>query len=170
MRTSFPAFTLGLTLLAALALAACGDDGDETNDDNVATETLKIRVANASASAPAVDVYAEGVATPLISDLAYGQWTLLIRRHIWDYRAPMVFHPILLKEFYPYLDDDASGHYQVGRGYAKRGKKPDQLGYFEPWNQQRFDPSEPYIDRVQWRDAYRSYRGNQAHYAHNVGV
>lgn len=73
MRTSFPAFTLGLSLLAAVPLAACGDDGDETNDDNVATETLKIRVVHASASAPAVDVYAEGVATPLISDLAYGE-------------------------------------------------------------------------------------------------
>jgi len=84
--------------------------------------------------------------------------------------APVILHPILLKRFYPYLDDDASGHYQVGRGYAKRGKKPDQLGYFEPWNQQRFDYSEPYIARVQWRDAYKSYRANQTHYAHNVGV
>ena len=91
-------------------------------------------------------------------------------RHIHDYRAPVVLHPILLKRFYPYLDDDASGHFQVGRGFAKRGKKPDLLGYFEPWNQQRFDPSEPYIKRVQWRDAYRSFRANKAHFQHNVGV
>ena len=91
-------------------------------------------------------------------------------RHIVDYRAPVVLHPILLKKFYPYLDDDASGHFQVGRGYDKRGGKPDLLGYFEPWNQQRFDPSEPYIDRVQWRNAYKSYRANQAHFQHNIGV
>ena len=100
----------------------------------------------------------------------FHKWMLLMMRHLADYRAPVVLHPVLLKQFYPYLDDDASGHFQVGRGYAKRGAKPDLLGYFEPWNQQRFDPSEPYISRVQWRNAYKSYRGNQAHYAHNVGV
>ncbi len=105
-----------------------------------------------------------------IGQYGYAKWMLLMMRHLHDYRAPVVLHPVLLKRFYPYLDDDASGHFQVGRGYAKRGKKPDELGYFEPWNQQRFDPSEPYIARVQWRNAYRSFRANQAHYAHNVGV
>ncbi|MGY2701370.1 hypothetical protein [Nocardioides sp. HB32] len=105
-----------------------------------------------------------------IGHYSFSQWMLLMMRHIHDYKAPVVLHPILLKRFYPYLDDDASGHFQVGRGYAKLGKKPDVLGYFEPWNQQRFDPSEPYIDRVQWRDAYKSYRANETHYAHNVGV
>ena len=100
----------------------------------------------------------------------FRKWRLLIMRHIYDYRAPVVLHPILLKRFYPYLDDDASGHFQVGRGYRKLGAKPDQLGYFEPWNQQRFDPSEPYIARVQWREAYRSYRANEAHFQHNIGV
>ena len=105
-----------------------------------------------------------------IGKYSFAQWMLLMMRHIHDYTAPVVLHPILLKQFYPYLDDDASGHYQVGRGYSKRGTKPDLLGYFEPWNQHRFDPSEPNISRVQWRNAYKSYRGNQAHYAHNVGV
>jgi hypothetical protein len=105
-----------------------------------------------------------------IGKYSFTQWELLMMRHIHDYQAPVVLHPILLKQFYPYLDDDASGHYQVGRGYAKNGDKPDVLSYFEPWNQHRFDPSEPTIARVQWRSAYKSYRGNQAHYAHNVGV
>jgi hypothetical protein len=100
----------------------------------------------------------------------FSQWMLLMMRHIHDYRAPVILHPILHKEFYPYLDDDASGHFQVGRGYAKRGSKPDQLGYFEPWNQQRFDPSEPYISRVQWRNAYKSFRANKSHFQHNIGV
>jgi hypothetical protein len=105
-----------------------------------------------------------------IGKYSFTQWELLMMRHIHDYQAPVVLHPILLKQFYPYLDDDASGHFQVGRGYAKNGDKPDALSYFEPWNQHRFDPSEPTIARVQWRSAYKSYRGNQAHYAHNVGV
>ncbi len=105
-----------------------------------------------------------------ISDWSFRQWTLLQMRHIEDYRAPVVLHPILLKRFYPYLDDDASGHFQVGRGYDKAGDKPTRLGYFEPWNQQRFDPSEPYISRVQWRNAYQSYRANQAHPHRNIGV
>ena len=105
-----------------------------------------------------------------IGGWSFKKWSLLMMRHIYDYQAPVILHPILLKRFYPYLDDDASGHYQVGRGYDKNGKGPTTLSYFEPWNQQRFDPSEPYIARVQWRQAYKSYRGNQAHYAHNLGV
>lgn len=105
-----------------------------------------------------------------ISDWSFRKWALLNMRHIVDYRAPLVLHPILLKRYYPYLDDDASGHFQVGRGYDKNGSGPLKVGYFEPWNQQRFDPSEPYIGRVQWRDAYRSYRANEAHFQHNIGV
>jgi hypothetical protein len=105
-----------------------------------------------------------------IRHYSFRQWMLLMMRHIHDYRAPVVLHPVLRKQFYPYLDDDASGHFQVGRGYNKNGDRPDRLGYFEPWNQQRFDPSEPYISRVQWRRAYRSYRANEAHFGHNVGV
>ncbi|HYF72489.1 MAG TPA: hypothetical protein VD864_06690, partial [Nocardioides sp.] len=105
-----------------------------------------------------------------IGSYDFRKWMLLMMRHLADYKAPVVLHPVLLKQFYPYLDDDASGHFQVGRGYAKRGSRPDLLSYFEPWNQARFDPSEPSISRVQWRTAYKSYRGNQAHAAHNVGV
>jgi len=105
-----------------------------------------------------------------VKNYSFGQWWLLNMRHIVDYRAPLIFHPILLKQYYPYLDDDASGHFQVGRGYDKNGDRSNLIGFFEPWNQQRFDPSEPYIKRVQWRDAYKSYRGNLAHFQHNIGV
>ena len=105
-----------------------------------------------------------------IGDYGFKKWEKLILRHIVDYKAPVVLHPILLKKYYPYLDDDASGHFQAGRGYDKRGDKPTEISYFEPWNQQRFDPSEPYIARVQWRSAYKSYRANQAHFQHNIGV
>lgn len=105
-----------------------------------------------------------------ISDFTYQQWLLLQMRHIEDYRAPVVLHPVLHKKFFPYLDDDASGHFQVGRGYDKKGPKPTKISYFEPWNQQRFDPSEPFIKRVQWRSAYASYRANRAHFQQNLGV
>jgi hypothetical protein len=105
-----------------------------------------------------------------IGHWSFHQWKLLMARHIVDYRAPVVLHPVLLTQFYPYLDHDGSGHFQVGRGYKKRDGKPPLLGYFEPWNQQRFHPDEPYISRVQWRDAYKSYRANEAHFQHNIGV
>ena len=81
-----------------------------------------------------------------------------------------MLHPVLEKQFYPYLDDDASGHFQVGAATTSTGDGDPQLGYFEPWNQQRFDPSEPFIARNQWRSAYQPYRANQAHFQHNVGV
>jgi hypothetical protein len=105
-----------------------------------------------------------------IKKWGYGKWYLLLARHIHDYRAPLVLHPILLKKYFPYLDDDASGHYQVGRGYFTRKDGVRMISYFEPWNQQRFDPSEPFIKRVQWQKAYRSYRANLAHPYHNIGV
>lgn len=105
-----------------------------------------------------------------ISDFTFKQWYRLMMRHIHDYQAPVVLHPILLKQYYPYLDDDASGHFQVGRGFDQRPGANPRIGYFEPWDQSRFDPSEPAIGRVQWRNAYRSYRANLDHFQHNVGV
>ncbi|WP_310528831.1 hypothetical protein [Nocardioides sp.] len=105
-----------------------------------------------------------------ISDFTYKQWWRLIKKHIHTYKAPVVLHPILLKQYYPYLDDDASGHFQVGRGYHRTKDGQKLLGYFEPWDQSKFDPTEPRIARSQWQSAYKSYRANQAHFQHNVGV
>ena len=131
--------------------------------------TDMVRVVNQSTGWDGPD-YAGTYVTLDIADYSFHKWLLLNMRHIVDYKAPVILHPILVKKYYPYLDDDASGHFQVGRGYDKAGKKPTRIGYFEPWNQQRFDPSEPYIERVQWRSAYKSYRANQAHFQHNIGV
>jgi hypothetical protein len=114
--------------------------------------------------------YAGPYVTLDISDWSFNQWKLLMARHVVDYRAPVILHPVLLARFYPYLDHDGSGHFQVGRGYKKRDGNTPLLGYFEPWDQQRFHPDEPIIDRVQWRNAYRSYRANRAHFQHNLGV
>jgi hypothetical protein len=114
--------------------------------------------------------YAGPYITLDIRDWSFRKWMLLMARHIVDYRAPVILHPVLLTQFYPYLDHDGSGHFQVGRGYLKRDGKPPLLGYFEPWDQQRFHPDEPFIERVQWRTGYKSYRANQAHFQHNLGV
>jgi hypothetical protein len=105
-----------------------------------------------------------------ISDFTFKQWYRLMMRHVHDYQAPVVLHPVLLKQYFPYLDDDASGHFQVGRGYDQNPDGNRQIGFFEPWDQSRFDPSEPAIARVQWRNAYRSYRANLDHFQHNIGV
>ena len=105
-----------------------------------------------------------------ISDFTYRQWWRLMKKHLHTYKAPVVLHPILVKKYFPYLDDDASGHFQVGRGYHRTKDGQKLLGYFEPWDQSRFDPTEPRIARTQWQSAYKSYRANQAHFQHNVGV
>ena len=105
-----------------------------------------------------------------ISDFTFKQWYRLMMRHVHDYQAPAVLHPVLLKQYYPYLDDDASGHFQVGRGFDQDPGGNRRIGYFEPWDQSKFDPSEPAIGRVQWRNAYKSYRANLDHFQHNVGV
>ncbi len=42
-----------------------------------------------------------------IGDYSFEKWQRLLMRHITDYRAPVVLHPILLEKYYPYLDDDA---------------------------------------------------------------
>ena len=101
---------------------------------------------------------------------SFDSWQLLVMKHVVDLRSPMILHVQLLKQFFPYLDHDGSGHFQVGRGYDKRGAKPDLIGYFEPWNQQRFHPDQPFIARLQWRQSYRTYRATLAHYQHNVGI
>ena len=91
-------------------------------------------------------------------------------KHVHDYRAPVVLHPVLLNQYFPYLDDDASGHFQVGRGFDQNPGGRPKIGYFEPWDQSKFDPSEPRIARTQWQNAYKSYRANKAHFQQNVGV
>lgn len=105
-----------------------------------------------------------------VSDFTYRQWWRLMKKHLHTYKAPVVLHPVLLKQYFPYLDDDASGHFQVGRGYHRTADGQKLLGYFEPWDQSKFDPTEPRIARSQWQSAYKSYRANQAHFQSNVGV
>ncbi|MFN7954779.1 MAG: DUF4397 domain-containing protein [bacterium] len=64
---------MGLAVLGVLAMAplGCGDD-----DEKPAPEpTARIRVVHASPDAPAVDVYARGLDTPLFANAGYGQAT-----------------------------------------------------------------------------------------------
>ena len=118
------------------------------------------------------DDYADTYITLDISGYTYNEWWWLNVKHYASYRAPVILHPILLKKYYPYLDDNGSGHFQVGRGWDNNSTNDDprMLGYYEPWNQQRFNASEPFIPRVQWRWAKNSYLANKAHFQHNLGL
>ena len=90
-------------------------------------------------------------------------------RHIVDYKAPVVLHPILLKKYYPTSTTTPPDTSRSGAATTSGAAGPGAR-ILEPWNQQRFDPSEPYIDRVQWRTAYKSFRANQDHFQHNIGA
>src|SRR5262249_13144946 len=46
--------------------------------------------------------YAGPYITLDIRDWSFQQWRLLMARHIVDYRAPVVLHPVLLTRYYPY--------------------------------------------------------------------
>ncbi len=64
----------GLVGISALVLAgvACSDDDETvTGMDPEMGDGAMLRIVHASPNAPAVDVYAEGVAEPLVQNLAY---------------------------------------------------------------------------------------------------
>ncbi|WP_156411562.1 C39 family peptidase [Nocardioides sp. Soil805] len=163
----------------AMQMIAWGWDGSRRNQAHWAGElgttsagtsiTAMVQTVNESTGWGGADYAGEYIVLD-IGDFTFKQWYLLMMKHVHDYRAPVVLHPILLKQYYPYLDDDASGHFQVGRGFDQNPGGRPKLGYFEPWDQSKFDPSEPRIARTQWQNAYKSFRANQAHFQHNVGV
>jgi hypothetical protein len=62
-----------MVVSSMFAVTACGDDDNDNPDPEPGT--AEVRVVHASPDAPAVDIYAEGVTTPLVEDLAYGQAT-----------------------------------------------------------------------------------------------
>jgi len=67
------------TLAASMSMLAtgCGDDDDKkpTDPPPPPTETARLRVIHGSPGAPAVDIYAEGQATPLFTNVKYGDTT-----------------------------------------------------------------------------------------------
>jgi hypothetical protein len=62
--------SLMLVALLGFAIAGCSDDDDNPIAPDMGNGAM-LRVVHASPDAPAVDVYAEGVAAPLLTDLAY---------------------------------------------------------------------------------------------------
>jgi Domain of unknown function (DUF4397) len=77
---------LGLLVLSATACAAdtSAIEGDESVIDEQASELrtarmAKVRVVHASPDAPRVDVYAEGVAEPLIKGIGFGETSAYLR-------------------------------------------------------------------------------------------
>lgn len=106
-----------------------------------------------------------------VRKMSTAQFWALLQKHIAQYKAPLILHPQLLTRYFPYLDHSGSGHFQVGRGYKTTKKTHTQeIGYFEPWNQQRFHPSEPYISRVQWLPVDRELGAVKSNAFHNIGV
>jgi len=105
-----------------------------------------------------------------VRNFTTAQFWALLQKHIAQYKAPIILHPQLLTRYFPYLARSGSGHFQVGRGYRTSATYGQEIGYFEPWNQQRFHPSEPYISRVQWLPVSRELSAIKANVFHNVGV
>ncbi len=62
---------LAVTAILAMGLSLIGCSDDDSPMDPGLGDGAKLRVVHASPDAPAVDVYAEGVASPLITDLEY---------------------------------------------------------------------------------------------------
>jgi hypothetical protein len=62
--------TLLMVAMMALGLTGCSDDDDNPIAPDMGSGAM-LRVAHASPNAPSVDVYAEGVAAPLLTNLAY---------------------------------------------------------------------------------------------------
>ncbi|WGL52317.1 C39 family peptidase [Nocardioides sp. BP30] len=106
-----------------------------------------------------------------VKSFTTAQFWALLQKHIAQYKAPIILHPQLLTRYFPYLDHSGSGHFQVGRGYrTTKTTHTQEIGYYEPWNQQRFHPSEPYISRVQWLPVDRELSAVKANAFHNIGV
>jgi len=98
------------------------------------------------------------------------QFYTLMQKHIAQYRAPVILHPLLSTRYFPYLPYSGSGHYQVGRGYRTTKDGVQEIGYFEPWNPQRFHPYVPYVSRVQWLPVSNVLAANKANSLHNIGL
>ncbi len=70
-RLTSGAIALALAMFMIVAVG-CSDDDDNPAAPDMGSGAM-VRVIHASPDAPAVDIYAEGVAAPLITDLAYGE-------------------------------------------------------------------------------------------------
>lgn len=68
-------FTLLAALLGLTLVASACDDDEGTGPELPIEGTVALRVVHASPDAPAVDVYAEGLDQPLLTNVAYGDVT-----------------------------------------------------------------------------------------------
>lgn len=75
-----------LALMAMLlSFAACSDDDDPMMPNNEMGTGVMLRVVHASPDAPAVDVYAKGVSSPLLTNLGYTQTSAYLEVAPGDY-------------------------------------------------------------------------------------
>ena len=115
--------------------------------------------------------YAGTYITLDIGSWSYHQWMLLMMRHIVDYRAPVVLHPILLQAVLP-LPRRRRLRALPGRPRLRQERqeaRPARL-------LRAVEPAALRPLRALHRpassgaSAYKSYRANQDHFQHNVGV
>lgn len=104
-----------------------------------------------------------------VSNWGFDKWRRYYKQQVGNHRAPVILHPQLRTEWFSYLDENGSGHFQVGRGYDTY-TEVDKANYFEPFNQQRFDPQERFIGRNQERNMVNSYRANLDHAIPTIGL
>ena len=91
--TSKKIMMLLMVAMLATGLTACSDDDDPANPggggDPGLGEGAMIRVVHAAPDAPTVDVYAEGVAAPIIEDLEYLETTMYLDLAPGDYNIQL---------------------------------------------------------------------------------
>lgn len=91
--TSKKIMMLLMVAMLATGLTACSDDDDPINPggggDPGLGEGAMIRVVHAAPDAPTVDVYAEGVAAPIIEDLEYLETTMYLDLAPGDYNIQL---------------------------------------------------------------------------------
>lgn len=73
--------------------------------------------------------------------------------------APLVDHVKLYAEWFPYIDENHSGHFQTGRGYSRNS---NTISYFEPYDALRWgDPSGVSSGKIQYLNYSNLYGANQ---------
>lgn len=81
--------------------------------------------------------------------------------------GPIIEHPQLLKRYFPYLRYDHSGHFQVGRGYAKSNST---ISIFEVFNERRWNSSGYNTSGIRYVPASSMFSATLANQFQNIGL
>lgn len=81
--------------------------------------------------------------------------------------APIIEHPQLLKRYFPYLRFDHSGHFQVGRGYARSNST---ISIFEVFNERRWNSAGNSTSGIRYVPASALFSATLANRFQNIGL